>query len=131
MVKVPGVTPKDKQCNGVVNLIDMYPTLIDLCGLPKNPKNDGRSFAELLRNPDMDWNQPTLTDYGFGGHRIYDGRCSYIVFSNRGTEELYDHKNDPMEWKNLARNPEYASIKERLRAFVPKNREPKSPRNEE
>lgn len=56
MVKVPGVTPKSKKCNGVVNLIDMYPTLIELCGLPPNPKNDGHSFAKLLKNPDMEWN---------------------------------------------------------------------------
>ena len=40
-----------QECGGVVNLIDMYPTLIELCGLPANPENDGRSFAPLLGNP--------------------------------------------------------------------------------
>ena len=130
MVKVPGVTPKNKRCMGVVNLIDMYPTLIDLCGLPANPENDGRSFAKLLHNPDMEWNKPTLTDYGYGGHRIYDGRYSYIVFTEQGTEELYDHKKDPMEWNNLINNPEYTQIKERLKSLVPTQREPESPRNQ-
>jgi arylsulfatase A-like enzyme len=127
MVKVPGVTPKHTQCTGVVNLIDMYPTLIELCGLPENHKNDGRSFATLLRNPDMTWNEPTLTTYNRGNHRIYDGRYSFIHY--RGGEELYDHTRDPMEWTNLARNPEYAHIKARLKSYVPKTNEPESPRN--
>ncbi|RMD84812.1 MAG: iduronate sulfatase [Lentisphaerae bacterium] len=130
MIKVPGLTPKNKKCYGVVNLIDLYPTLVDLCGLPKNPKNDGRSFAELIRNPDMEWRYPTLTTYQRGNHRIYDGRYSYIVYSKKGGEELYDHKTDPMEWRNLANNPEYAAIKERLKKYVPKTNEPEAPRNE-
>lgn len=129
MVKVPGVTPNNKKCMGVVNLIDMYPTLIDLCGLPKNPENDGRSFAKLLHNPDMEWNTPTLTDYNYAGHRIYDGRYSYIVFMEKGTEELYDHQKDPMEWNNLVDHPEYKQIKERLKALVPAHREKESPRS--
>ena len=114
---------------GVVNLIDMYPTLLDLCGLPENPENEGRSFANLIRNPDMDWSEPTLSDYGYGGHRIYDGRYSYIVFSSKGTEELYDHQADPMEWHNLISNPEYAEVKARLKSYVPSVREPESPLN--
>ena len=129
MVKVPGVTPNNKKSMGVVNLIDMYPTLLDLCGLPENPENEGRSFADLIRNPDMDWSEPTLTDYGYGGHRIYDGRYSYIVFSSKGTEELYDHQADPMEWHNLVSNPEYAEVKARLKSYVPSEREPESPQN--
>ena len=46
------MTAKSEQCTGVVNLVDMYPTLIELCGLPENPVLDGRSFAPLLRNPE-------------------------------------------------------------------------------
>ena len=129
MVKVPGVTPNNKKSMGVVNLIDMYPTLLDLCGLPENPENEGRSFADLIRNPDMDWSEPTLSDYNYGGHRIYDGRYSYIVFSSNETEELYDHQADPMEWHNLVSNPEYAAIKARLKSYVPTEREPESPQN--
>lgn len=129
MVRVPGVTPDNKKCMGIVNLIDMYPTLIDLCGLPPNPENDGRSFAKLLHNPDMTWDTPTLSDYNYGGHRIYDGRYSYIVFTEKGTEELYDHQKDPMEWHNLVDNPEVAQIRDRLKALVPTQREPESPRN--
>ena len=115
---------------GVVNLIDMYPTLIELCDLPKNPVLDGRSFAPLLRNPDMEWNHPTLTNgCSPGFYRVYDGRYSYISHRQRGAEELYDHHKDPMEWTNLADNPEYAGIKARLKALVPQTEEPKAPEN--
>jgi arylsulfatase A-like enzyme len=130
MVKVPGVTPDSKQCMGVVNLIDMYPTLVELCGLPENPKNDGRSFAKLLHNPDMKWSYPTLTTAGFGNHRIYDGRFSYMNYKRNGAEELYDHKKDPMEWNNLVRDPEYAAVKARLKKLIPKHNEPEGPKNE-
>ncbi|MAS64712.1 MAG: iduronate sulfatase [Coraliomargarita sp.] len=129
MVKVPGVTRDNIDCKGIVNLIDMYPTLIDLCGIPKNPDNDGRSFAQLLRDPLMDWNKPILSDYNYGGHRVYDGRYSYIVFEKAGTEELYDHKVDPMEWNNLIRMPEYAQTLERLKKHIPLVRQQEAPRN--
>ena len=105
----------------------MYPTLLELCGLPENSENEGRSFAELIHNPDMKWNSPTLTDYNYGGHRIYDGRYSYIVFTEQGTEELYDHQTDPMEWNNLAQEEEYAAVKARLKALIPTEREPVAP----
>ncbi len=127
LFKVPGVTPENKKCHGVVNLIDLYPTLADLCGLPANPENDGRSFTKLLHNPDMKWNDPTLTTYQMGNHRIYDGRYSYINY--RDGEELYDHKNDPMEWTNQARNPEFSESKTRLKKHLPKTNEPDSPEN--
>ena len=127
MIKVPGVTKNNKTCNGVVNLIDLYPTLSDLCDIPINPENDGRSFAKLIANPDMEWNEPTLTTWLYGNHRIYDGRYSYINW--RGGDELYDHKKDPMEHNNLAQNPEYAQIMAGLKAHLPKHNEPESPRN--
>jgi arylsulfatase A-like enzyme len=127
MVKVPGVTRNRTRCNGIVNLIDMYPTLLELCGLPENPENEGRSFAKLIYNPEMKWNTPTLTDYNYGGHRVYDGRYSYIVFTEQGTEELYDHKTDPMEWNNLAQEDAYTAVKARLKALIPSQREPVAP----
>ena len=129
MVKVPGLTPLNKKCDGVVNLIDMYPTLIDLCGLPPNPSNDGRSFASLIRNPDMTWNEPTLTTDRYKAHRIYDGRFSYINVETTGTEELYDHVKDPMEYNNLILNPEYKGVKERLHAYLPEVNAPEGPPN--
>jgi arylsulfatase A-like enzyme len=77
--------PQRSQYHGVVNLIDMYPTLVEFCGLPKNPKLDGRSFAPLLRDPNMTWNHPTLTNgYSPGFCGVYDGLYSYISNQRRG-----------------------------------------------
>ena len=130
MVKVPGVTPANKTCYGLVNLIDMYPTLLELCGLPANPVNDGRSFAELLRNPDMEWNEPTLTTNSYKMHRIFDGRYSYSIDERKGVEQLYDHQIDSMEWTNLVTDPQYDEIKERLKSYLPTTNEPESPKND-
>lgn len=129
MVKVPGITKSNSKTDGVVNLIDMYPTLLELCGLPKNPANDGKSFAKLLKKPTMTWNNPTLTTDKFEAHRIYDGRFSYIIERKNGAEQLYDHLNDPMEFKNLIFDPKYNNIKEKLKTYLPKVNEPEGPKN--
>jgi len=131
IVRVPGVTPPGYKCDGVINLIDIYPTLLELCGLPPNPENDGRSFAPLLRNPKMNWNYPTLTTYQYMNHSITDGRYRYIWYGGKadGAEELYDHSTDPMEYNNLANNPEYKDVIARFRKYLPTHNEPNSPIN--
>ena len=77
-----------------------------------------------------EWNHPTLTNgCSREFYRVYDGRYSYISHRQRGVEELYDHGKDPMEWTNLAHDPEYASVKSRLQTYLPATVEPESPRN--
>ena len=131
IVNVPGVTPPNTKCDGVVNLIDMYPTLIELCGLPPNLENDGRSFTTLLKNPSMEWDQPTLTTYQCKNHSVTDGRYRYTWYGGRadGAEELYDHDTDPFEYTNLASDPSYNEVIIRLRQHVPTHHEPNSPSN--
>ncbi|MFC1760731.1 sulfatase [Planctomycetota bacterium] len=131
IVKVPGITPPGVKCEGVVNLIDMYPTLLELCGLQPNKENDGRSFAKLLANPSMPWNEPTLTTYQYKNHSLTDGRYRYTWYGGKadGAEELYDHSSDPMEHTNLASNPEYAEVIARFKKYLPTHHEPDSPKN--
>lgn len=127
-------TPKMKQltyCSKPVELLDLYPTLIDLCGLPKNTKNEGQSLKPLLNNPNADWNKVAITTYrkqekhckATGvpfieepSHGVFDSRYHYIMYSD-GSEEFYDLENDPNEWHNLSSNPEHDSIKSRLRMY--------------
>jgi arylsulfatase A-like enzyme len=132
IVRVPGMTPPDFKCDGVVNLLDMYPTLVELCGLPPNPENEGRSFAPLLKNPKMGWNHPTLTTYQFKNHSLTDGRYRYTWYGGKaeGAEELYDHKTDPLEHKNLAANLEFKGIMAKFKTLLPVHNEPDSPRNQ-
>ena len=99
IIQLPGMD-KQQDCFRNVNLIDLYPTLIDLCGLP--PKElDGKSIKPLLKNPNLKW-EPTVTTRGRGSHSVMAEEWHYIKHNN-GIEELYDLKNDPMEWNNLIR----------------------------
>ena len=100
------------------SLMDVYPTLLDLCGLPENPTNEGVSLVPLLKNPDVDWPHVALTTYGENNHSVRSKRYRYIRYED-GSEELYDHQADPNEWKNLAANPEYEAIKADLKKGLP------------
>lgn len=121
IVRLPDM--KNRQdCNRLVNLIDFYPTLIELCGLPKKPILDGRSFVPLLRNPRRTWNHSTTTIFGMRNASIHNERWHYLRHAD-GTEELYDLETDPMEWTNLAQqmNSEARAAYQELRALYPKN----------
>ena len=118
MWRVPGVTSAGKKCDAPVNLLDIYPTLVDLCGLKKNKAVEGHSLKSLLADPDAKWTQPTLTTHGKNNHAIRDRRWRYIRYAD-GSEELYDHKNDEMEYTNLAGVAEHAEVKKRLAKSLP------------
>ena len=86
-----------------VELLSIYPTLIDLCRLSENPKLEGVSLLPLLKNPDTEWKQVAISTLGQNNHSIRDHRWRYIRYAD-GSEELYDHQNDKNEWKNLAQD---------------------------
>lgn len=108
--------------------MDLFPTLIDLCGLPEKRNIAGRSIKELLARPDVRWDYPTLTTYQKGNHTIRSERWRYTRYADN-VEELYDHQNDPMEWTNLAGDPKYGPIKEKLVKWLPEYNADDSPRN--
>ena len=119
IVLVPGVTEPESRTKRIVNLIDIYPTLLELCNLPKNNKNEGRSIVPLLLNPDIQWPYPTVTTMGYLNHSVRSEDWRYIQYED-GTEELYNHRKDPMEWNNLASSENYNTIKEDLKNWLPK-----------
>ncbi|MFT5131336.1 MAG: arylsulfatase A-like enzyme [Rhodothermales bacterium] len=129
--------PKGATCHQPISLIDVYPTFVDLCGLPKDPNTtrsgyalDGHSIKPLLLAPeDGKWTGPDVAITALPGkdhsqHREHMGTL-YPHFSVRardwrysltsdGQEELYHYPNDPNEFRNLAANPEFAHIKAEL-----------------
>jgi len=107
------------RCERPVSLVDIYPTLIELCGLEPKPELDGISLVPLLRDPDAKWERPALMTYQRGNHAVRDERWRYIRYAD-GTEELYDHSNDPNEWYNVAGNPKNAEVIRRLKRWLPK-----------
>jgi arylsulfatase A-like enzyme len=127
IVIAPGITKANTVVKRTVNLMDIYPTLIDLCQLPSKPGLEGNSIVPLLKNPLASWNHPSVTTHGFGNHSVRNERYRYIVYED-GTEELYDHDTDPQEWKNIANDPKYASVKKELIAFLPEANAPNAPR---
>jgi arylsulfatase A-like enzyme len=119
IIRVPGMKAR-QDCSRLVNLIDLYPTLIDLCGLPPKPEIDGRSIAPLLRDSKTPWPYPSITVEGEGNASVRDERWYFIRYQD-GTEEFYDMERDPMQWTNLAtsKDPEIRAQKARLAALFP------------
>jgi len=106
-------------CQQPVSLIDLYPTLLEMCGLPQPSHSlEGHSLTPLLENVQSDWKQVARTTCGEGNHAIRSKDWRYIRYKD-GSEELYDHRVDPQEWNNLATQESVAKIKNELLQFFP------------
>ncbi|WP_394728830.1 sulfatase [Altererythrobacter sp. GH1-8] len=112
----PGV--KRQVVTDPVGLIDIYPTVLDMLGLPSNPENAGRSLAPVLTDGAVLPLQPQVSVYGEGNYAVVDQRWRYIRYAD-GSQELYDHQNDPMEWHNLAGRGGLEEVKARLASYIP------------
>jgi arylsulfatase A-like enzyme len=127
MMTAPGVTKPNSRCPRPVSLMDIYPTLVELHGLPTKPTVEGVSLVPLLKNPTAAWERPALTTYGRSNHTLRSDRWRYVRYSD-GTEELYDHQEDELEWHNLAGDPRYAVVKKELARWLPDVNQPDSKR---
>jgi arylsulfatase A-like enzyme len=123
LVVAPGVTRPQTRTTRAVGLIDLFPTLNELCALPPVANLDGQSLVPLLRDPQLAWDRPALTTHGRGNHALRSERWRYIRYEDGG-EELYDHASDPHEWTNLAGKPEFAAVKADLAKSLPKTDAP-------
>jgi arylsulfatase A-like enzyme len=120
VIHAPGISKAGHQSDHGVSLIDIYPTLVDLCGIETPPQElDGTTLRPLLENPSAHWEKPTLTTFGQNNHALRTDRWRYIRWSD-GSEELYDHHSDPHEWYNLADKQQGARVKARLSGYFPK-----------
>jgi arylsulfatase A-like enzyme len=126
IIAAPGVAQATARCERPVTLLDIYPTLVDLCGLSPREGLEGLSLRPWLEKPDAPKERPALTTHGRLNHSIRDERWRYIRYAD-GSEELYDHDKDPMEWNNLADYSEYAEVKKRLAKWLPKTNAPEAP----
>ena len=123
-VKSRGVTRRQP-----VSLLDLYPTLVDLCGLPKKSELEGKSLIPLLKNP-REKRQPAVSTYLPGNHAVITEQWRYIRY-NDGGEELYNRKTDPNEFHNLALKGEYTQLKRDMAQWMPKqSAEPQPDRKE-
>ena len=100
-------------------LLDVYPTLLELADLKFDPEQQGQSLVPLLNNPTQKWEHPAITSFGPGNFSIRTTRYRYIQYRD-GSQELYDHQTDPDEWNNLVTNPDLHSIVKTLSDHIPR-----------
>jgi arylsulfatase A-like enzyme len=118
MIVLPGDTVNGRRCDRPVNLIDVFPTLAELCGLPPRAECEGASLVPLLTDPAARWERPSLTTHGQNNHALRSDCYRYIRYAD-GSEELYDHRTDPNEWHNLATDLQFVQVKEELSRWLP------------
>ncbi|MGH9630083.1 MAG: sulfatase [Bryobacteraceae bacterium] len=118
IISGPGVKSEGRHRRQPVSLLDLYPTLVDMCGLPKRRELEGESLAPLLANPSAK-RKPAVSTYLPGNHAVRTERWRYIRYKDGG-EELYDCVADPNEFHNLANQPEHASLKKEFAQYMPK-----------
>jgi iduronate 2-sulfatase len=126
LVALPNQKSAGTHSPALVEFVDIYPTLIELCGLPR-PSDaaglEGTSFVPLLANPLRSWKQAVFSEYrmgGFQGTAMRTERYRYVAWKNKQgavtARELYDHHVDPAENQNLALKPESKSVLSALEA---------------
>ena len=128
MIKVPkGViglssgSQNGTACHRNVSLVDIFPTLTELCGLNSKEGITGRSLTPLLSDPSGEWDYPVITSLGANHYSIIKDHWHYINYDGK-EEELYNLKEDPEEWYNLADDASYKNIKQQLKEVIPQDR---------
>ena len=121
----PGIAPGGR-CAEPVELLDLFPTLLDLCGFPARADLEGHSLAPQLRDAGAPRPWPALTTHNRGNHAVRTRDHRYIRYAD-GSEELYDLAKDPEEWTNLASDPQFAGLMRELARWLPEVDRPPAP----
>jgi iduronate 2-sulfatase len=104
-------------------MLSIYPTLLELCGLPPYKNNEGVSLVPLMNGKSGKREHVAITTYGKDNHGIRTKNFRYIQYEDGG-EEFYDHSNDPNEWHNKADHQIYRKTIQQLRRYLPKQNLP-------
>lgn len=127
LVAAPGKT-RGVACKRLVEFVDFYPTLVDLCGLPPAQGLEGRSIRPLLEKPDAPWDHPAYTMVARNNRpsKLAVSTERYRLIENedgKGGKELYDLQSDPHEWANLAANNAHKVAFDQLQKLATDHRE--------
>lgn len=118
IVVAPNAASSGQVCDVPVDLMTIYPTIVDLTGLPERAGIEGSSLAPLLDDCAADWTEPAMTTNGANNHALRIDNWSYLRHAN-GDEELYDRRTDPWEWHNLAESEQTESLRKEFAAMLP------------
>jgi len=106
------------RCDQPVSLIDLYPMLAELCDVPAPAGLDGQSLVPLLREPSQATGRTVITVFDPGNVTLRTDRWRYVRYPD-GSEELYDHQEDPNEWNNLVGDPKHTALIRDFRKRIP------------
>jgi uncharacterized sulfatase len=125
IISAPAQKAKGGASGRTVELLDLYPTLAELCALAPPPALQGKSLKPLLDDPQAAWDRPAFTQVwrgGFAGHSVRTERFRLTEWAGgaRG-RELYDYQNDPGELHNLANDPAHATTLAELQKLIAAN----------
>lgn len=127
IIVAPGAKGNGQSCARVVQAVDFYPTLAELCGLPLPQGLEGRSLVPLLNNPRAEWNHPAYTVWSedgktYHGVAVRNERWRYAEFGDGGKNGamLFDEDADAHDMNNLADDPKFAAVKAELSALAKK-----------
>lgn len=128
IIAVPGMKHAGRSTGAIVEMIDIYPTLAELCGFEPPVGLDGQSMVPILENPDRPGKPYAITEVTrtvkkqlVFGYSVRTDRWRYTEWDGgRQGRELYDHTVDPQEMHNLANDPQYADVLTELSRLLPK-----------
>ncbi|MCR9233079.1 MAG: sulfatase [bacterium] len=121
----PGIT-EGAVCSKPAELLDIYPTLVELSGLPPRTDLEGHSLVPQLKDANTPRKWPAITSHNRNNTTVRTENYRYIHYAD-GSEEFYDMQQDPAEWKNLIGDPNYAKLIEEHRAWLPTVNEKPAP----
>ena len=117
-IAAPGVTKPGTTTHAPVDYMNLYPTVCQLAGIPIPEHVEGDSLVPLLKDPNAKWEQIAVCTHGRGNHAAVDKNWRYIRYAD-GSEELYNHSDDPNEWTNLAGEVGMSAQRTRLGEVLP------------
>lgn len=117
IVVAPGFG-QEQRTSQPTQLLDIYPTLLELTGLPVDDSQQGHSLVPLMKASGSEWPHVALSSFGKGNYAVRSEHFRYIRYLD-GSEELYDHRKDPNEWNNLAASRGMAEVLKTHRQHLP------------
>ena len=117
IIVAPGFE-KGRRINKPAQLLDIFPTLLDLADLAADESQEGHSLVPLMKDRQTEWPHLALSSFGKGNYAVRSEHFRFIHYLD-GSEEFYDHRKDPHEWNNLAASKELADVIKAHRRHIP------------